>query len=463
MTTDLAPGDTATGDAAGPGGSVAVDIPVPGGDLGADAAALARCAALTDAELAALPARPERNAAQQEHAAGLLDGARRARSRFVHRHAAAVYDVLTAGGSTHLRVAELLDAAADRFPGLVPDRARMAADAGRPQAHKDGGEIDQGIFLRGVLSDPVAGRHLLDAMLMPTDRAGELLPAFRDTGSVELGTVLLERHGSVALLTIHNDTCLNAEDNRLVDDLETAVDLALLDDRVGAGILRGGAMTHPRYRGRRVFSAGINLVDLHAGRISYVDFLIRRELGLLHKLIRGVLVDPDPAAFPSRIREKPWVAAVDTFAIGGGAQLLLVFDHVVAGADAFFSLPAAQEGIVPGAANLRLGRAGGPRLARQIILSGRRVWAHEPDARFLCDEVVDPAAVGDAARAAAERLAAPAVRANRRMLNLAEEPVDALRAYLAEFALEQALRLYSPDVLDKVARFSGSKDGGGER
>jgi thioesterase DpgC len=269
-----------------------------------------------------------------------------------------------------------------------------------------------------------------------------------------LGTVLIERHGRIAHLTVHNDACLNAEDNRLVDDLETAVDLALLDDQVSAGVVRGGVMSHPRYRGRRVFSAGINLVDLHAGRISYADFLIRRELGLLHKLVRGILVDDDPAAFPCRTLEKPWVAAVDTFAIGGGAQLLLVFDHVVAGADAFFSLPAAQEGIVPGVSNMRLARAAGSRLARQIILSGRRVWAHEPDARFLCDEVADPAAVGDAARAAADRLAAPAVRANRRMLNLGEEPVDALRAYLAEFALEQALRLFSPDVLGKVARFS---------
>ncbi len=133
-------------------------------------------------------------------------------------------------------------------------------------------------------------------------------------------------------------------------------------------------------------------------------------------------------------------------------QLLLVFDHVIAAADAYFSLPAAQEGIVPGAANFRLSRITGPRLSRQVILSGRKIWAHEPAARLVCDEVVDPKQVDAAVEAAVVRLDNPAVAANRRMLNLADEPRDAFRAYLAEFAAEQALRLYGTDVLDKVGR-----------
>lgn len=62
--------------------------------------------------------------------------------------------------------------------------------------------------------------------------------------------------------------------------------------------------------------------------------------------------------------------------------------------------------------------------------------------------------VDAAVEAAAARLASPAVVANRHMVNLAEEPLDRFRAYAAEFAIEQALRLYSPDVLDKVGRFS---------
>jgi thioesterase DpgC len=379
------------------------------------------------------------------------DTLRALRSRFMDRHADEVYDQVTAGHTGYLSLAELVEAATARFPGLLPGAAQMAADRVLPLADKAGHEIDQAIFLRGVLRSPVAGGHLLDAMLRPTPRARGLLAEFAEAGSLDLGSVRIERRGGTAYLTMCREDCLNAEDERQVDDMETAVDLALLDPSVQVGVLRGGAMSHPRYRGRRVFSAGINLKRLHAGQISLVGFLLRRELGYLQKILRGALVD---RSWHGQLVEKPWVAAVDTFAIGGGAQLLLVVDHVVAAADAYLSLPAAQEGIVPGAANLRLGRAAGPRLARQMILGGRRIWVTQPEARQLVDAVVDPSKVDAAVERAAGLLRGPAVVANRRMLNLAEHPVDEFRRYLAEFAVQQALRLHSPDVLAKVRRFS---------
>lgn len=212
-------------------------------------------------------------------------------------------------------------------------------------------------------------------------------------------------------------------------------------------------MSHPRHRGKRVFSAGINLKNLSSGDISLVDFLLRRELGYIHKLVRGLLVE-DPDRWHTPYVEKPWVAAVDGFAIGGGAQLLLVFDHVLAASDAYLSLPAAKEGIIPGVANFRFSRYAGPRLSRQVILEGRRIWASEPQARLLVDEVVDPRELDAAVERSLERLDGEAVLANRRMLNLAEEPADAFRAYMAEFALQQALRLYGEDVIHKVGRFA---------
>lgn len=55
-----------------------------------------------------------------------------------------------------------------------------------------------------------------------------------------------------------------------------------------------------------------------------------------------------------------------------------------------------------------------------------------------------------------DRLRSPAVAANRRMLNLAEEPSDEFRRYMAEFAVQQAMRLYGEDVIAKVGRFSPS-------
>ncbi|MFJ2770390.1 (3,5-dihydroxyphenyl)acetyl-CoA 1,2-dioxygenase DpgC [Streptomyces sp. NPDC087300] len=427
--------------------------------LSAASGAIGRAADLT----ASLPDPPERTPGQRAAAAAAKDAARALRTRFMDAYADAVYDRLTADRTLDPRIGELLDAAAAELPGLVPDPARLAAERSRPQAAKEGDEIDQGIFLRAVLRSPTAGPHLLDAMLRPTPRALRLLPGFTRTGRVEMDAVRLERRADgVARITLCGGDRLNAEDSGQVDDMETAVDLALLDPAVRVGLLRGGEMSHPRYRGRRVFSAGINLKSLSAGDIPLVGFLLRRELGYLHKLVRGVLTD-HPGHWHAPYVEKPWVAAVDGFAIGGGTQVLLVCDHVLAASDAYLSLPAAKEGIVPGVANFRFTRYAGPRRARQVILEGRRIRAAEPDARLLVDEVVEPEEMDAAVERSLARLDGDAVLANRRMLNLAEEPPDAFRAYMAEFALQQALRIYGQDVIAKVGRFGAAQPKGPAR
>nr|WP_221382637.1 (3,5-dihydroxyphenyl)acetyl-CoA 1,2-dioxygenase DpgC [Actinoplanes polyasparticus] len=422
-------------------------------DLGADRVRLTDVAAQTDRVLAALPSPGRRTPGQRAEAAAAHDAARRLRARFMAAYADHVYDELTAGRTRHLRVDELAEAAADEFPGLAPTSGQLARERSRDQSDQEGLEIDQGIFLRAVLRSERSGRHLMAAMLRPTARARRLLPEFRRTGVLVTEAVRLERRDGVARLTMCRQDNLNAEDEQQVDDMETAVDLALLDPAVRVGLVRGGEMSHPRYRGRRVFSAGIDLKAISAGRISLTGFLLRRELGYLHKLVRGVADDDPDRWLPPA--QKPWVAAVDSFAIGGGCQLLLVFDHVLAASDAYLSLPAAREGIVPGAGNLRLGRIAGARLSRQVILGGRRIRATEPDARLLVDEVVAPEEMDEAVERSLAALSGDAVVANRRMLNVAEEPLDALREYLAEFALEQALRIHAGDVIDKVGRFAG--------
>jgi (3,5-dihydroxyphenyl)acetyl-CoA 1,2-dioxygenase len=427
------------------------------GDLPLARQVLAKIGDRTDDLIASLPAPGQRSLEQRAAAAASKDAARALRGQFLDAHTDAVYDELTDGRTVYLRLDELVGAAAARFPGLVPTPAQLAIERTRPQADKEGHEIDQGIFLSRVLGSTLVGPHLLDAMLRPTSRAIQMLPELIRTGVADLGSVRLERRNAVARLIMCRDDCLNAEDNRQVEDMETAVDLALLDPAVRIGLLRGGEMSHPRYRGKRVFSAGINLKALHAGGISLVDFLLRRELGYIHKLIRGILVEDD-LRWASKTIEKPWVAVVDSFAIGGGAQLLLVFDHVIAASDAYISLPAAKEGIVPGAANFRLTRCAGSRLSRQIILQGRRIWASEPAARLLVDNVVEPADLESAIVDSLERLQCPAVLANRRMLHLAEESPTEFRRYMAEFALQQALRLYGDDVIGKANRFRADQE-----
>lgn len=425
-------------------------------DLDSARRVVARSAVRAADLLASLPDPGLRSPEQRAAAGAAKDRARAVRAQFMDRHADAVYDELTGRRTRYLRLAELVDAAAVAFPGLVPSDKELAAERGRPQAGKEGHEIDQGIFVSRVLCSPLAGPHLLDAMRQPTLRALDALPEFTRTGTADLGSVRLERTGGVARLTLCRDDCLNAEDNRQVDDMETAVDLALLNPSVQVGLVRGGEMSHPRYRGKRVFSAGINLKALHSGDISLVDFLLRRELGYISKLHRGILAGP-AAPWHSPAIGKPWIAVVDSFAIGGGMQLLLVFDHVIAASDAYFRLPAAEEGIIPGVANFRLPRFVGTRLAREMILRGRTIWASESAARLLVDEVAEPHELHSVIEHSLELLQAPAVIANRRMLSLAGESPAKFRQYMAEFALQQALRLYSSDVISKVNQFQREK------
>jgi (3,5-dihydroxyphenyl)acetyl-CoA 1,2-dioxygenase len=413
-----------------------------------DANAMAQHLQAGETLLGRLPARSARSPDQMHLAASIHEASRNLRRLFLSLHAEWLYDVLTQERRRHLSLSELAFAAAEHCPGLVPTRLQIAEERTRLQVEKERREIDQGLLFQALFRVPQIGAHIVEAALRPTPRALDLIACFQSEGRLDLGSVLIERRGCAAHLTVNNASCLNAEDDRLVDDMETAVDLALLDPSVRVGVLRGGVMSHPRYAGRRVFSAGINLRALHGGQISYIDFLLRRELGCISKLMRGIR----PVGAAPETIEKPWIAAVDGFAIGGGAQLLLVFDHVIAAADSYVSLPAANEGIVPGFANLRLTRAVGSRMARQLILGGRKIWASEPDARLLVDRVVEPAEIEAAIEAQVAELSAPAVIPNRHMLHVAEEPIDLFLRYAAEFALMQAERLYSADMLNKVSR-----------
>src|SRR5580704_14384211 len=296
------------------------------GDLGRARQTLAETAKRAGDVIASLPEPAGRSAEERATVAEAHDAARAVRCQFLDVHAEAVDHELTSYRGRDLRLPELVESAAAAFPGLVPTVDQMTVERSRVQACKEGCEIDQAIFLRGVLRSPLSGPHLLSAMLRPTPRALRLLPEFSRTGVADLGSVRMERRDGAAELTMCRDDCLNAEDVQQVEDMETAVDLALLDPGVRVGLLRGGEMSHRRYLGKRVFSAGINLKALHGGAISLVDFLMRRELGYIHKLVRGILVEGNPRwQFPTVA--KPWVAAVDGFAIGGGMQLLLVFDQ----------------------------------------------------------------------------------------------------------------------------------------
>jgi thioesterase DpgC len=409
-------------------------IPSLSGKLVSDAEALRR-----------FVARPERTGE-------LLEPHRRLRESFLRLHAGEVYDAVTARQTTEVRLPELVRLATERFPGLLPTPDELRDERARPLGEKKGWELDVALFLRAVLRLPVQGDHLVEAMRRPTERARTLLPQFRSGGRIDLGTVLVERRSRAAYLTFQNAHSLHAEDERFAADLEVAVDLALLDDGVSVGVLRGGPIDRHGYAGRRVFCSGLDLRQLRAGRIGLVEFLVGRELGFMNKIARGVREGEPPAT-----REKPWVAVVEGFAIGGGLQMLLVCDRVVAERGAYVSLPASAEGIVPGLANLRLTRLVGARLARRLVLAGARVGAEDEAAQLVFDDVAEGSALDAAVEQAVRDLARPAVVANRRMLLLAEEPPALHREYVAEFAVEQTLRLLSPDLLANLTAWEESR------
>ncbi|MBC3840998.1 hypothetical protein GXW82_14085 [Streptacidiphilus sp. 4-A2] len=230
----------------------------------------------------------------------------RMRREFLSRHADALHARLTGDGATELRLDELSEAAARLMPGLVPSGLDLAAERGLGQSTKSGREVWQGILFWALLRAPQAGPRVVHAMTLPTRRAQLLLPELLATDRVDLGEALVERDGRVGRVTLRNPRFLNAEDDAVVEALETAVDLVLLDDRIGVGVLRGGAIDHPRYQGRRIFSAGINLTGLYEGQISFAGFMLRRELGYLNKLYRGWASPATRARRARRSRGSAW-------------------------------------------------------------------------------------------------------------------------------------------------------------
>ena len=402
--------------------------------------------------LARLPAKPKRNADEAAAAAEILSLARDTRTRFLRAHARGIYETLTAGRSRFVRVDELCARAAKEYAGLVPDAKALERDSASAQGEKDGLEVDQGIFLSQLLSDPVAGAHLCHAMLLPRAESQALLPEFVKTGKMEFDGARLERQGKASVLTMRNPQYLNAEDEGTLEGMETAVDLALLDPQTEICVLRGDTVTHTKHAGKRIFGAGINLTHLYHGKIRFLWYLLR-DLGLVNKIYRGLALPEVPPEEDSV--EKLWIAAVEGFAIGGHCQILLTIDQVVATGDAYMTLPARKEGIIPGAANLRLPRHVGDRIARQAILAERRIDCASPEGRLICDYIVAPDAMDfEVTRLVTHITGSGMVSAagNRRALRIAEEPLDAFRRYMAVYAREQAHCHFSPALIANLEK-----------
>ena len=205
-------------------------------------------------------------------------------------------------------------------------------------------------------------------------------PAPPPAGRQATGDGDAARH--VALLTLDRPAQLNALDDRLLGSLADALEALDADPDCRCIVITGA--------GERAFAAGADIKEL-AGQTP---------AGLAAS--RGF----EAWARIRRIRT-PIVAAVRGYALGGGCELAMACDMIVAGDDAQFGQPEIRIGVIPGAGGTqRLPRAIGKARAMELILTGRSIDAREAEALGLVTSVVPAEATVDAALALAGRIAA---------------------------------------------------------
>ena len=184
-----------------------------------------------------------------------------------------------------------------------------------------------------------------------------------------------EDRGNVRILTIDKEAQLNVLSRALVGELSEQALRAAADPGVRAVVLTG--------KGERAFCAGANLKE----RSGWTDDDIRRWLVELHAGLREIERCP-----------KPWIAAVNGLALGGGCELALACDLRVLAPSAQIGLTETKIGIIPGGGGtVRLARIVGLGRAREMILTARRVEAAEALQMGLANRI---SAAGEAVSAA---------------------------------------------------------------
>ncbi len=176
-------------------------------------------------------------------------------------------------------------------------------------------------------------------------------------------TILSEVIGKVGVITLNRPKALNALNAQLIDELNHALDQFEADSAIGCIVLTGS---------EKAFAAGADIkemVDLSYPQI-YLDDLFRES---------------DRVA----ARRKPIVAAVAGFALGGGCELALMCDFILAAENARFGQPEINLGVLPGMGGTqRLTRAVGKAKAMEMCLTGRLIDAHEAERAGLVARVV---------------------------------------------------------------------------
>lgn len=192
--------------------------------------------------------------------------------------------------------------------------------------------------------------------------------------------ILTETDGPVALVRLNRPQALNALSGALLDELATALDTFDNDDAIRAMIITGDD---------RAFAAGADIREM-AGA-GAIDMLVSMRFGQWERI---------------RKLRKPLIAAVSGFCLGGGNELAMACDLIVAAEGARFGQPEINIGVIPGAGGTqRLTHALGKARAMEIVLTGRPITAREALAAGLVSKVVPNEACLDEAKALAREIA----------------------------------------------------------
>jgi enoyl-CoA hydratase len=218
--------------------------------------------------------------------------------------------------------------------------------------------------------------------------------------SMQYEHVLVDRHGAVGVVTLNRPRVLNALSPALIAELSDALDGFDADPQVRVAVLTGGP---------RVFAAGADIGDM--SERGPVEQLQRDQTGRWARI----------AAFT-----KPLIAAVNGYALGGGCELALMCDLIVAGDSARFGQPEINLGIIPGAGGTqRWPRTAGKYVAMEVALGGAPITAQRAYQLGLVNKVVPAEVTVEVAMELAARLA--------------QQPPVAVR--LAKESINQALEL----------------------
>ena len=233
--------------------------------------------------------------------------------------------------------------------------------------------------------------------------------------------IRVEVHGKVGLVTLDRPQQLNALSDALVDELSSALDAFEADDGIGAVVLTGS---------EKAFAAGADITAM-AG-FSYMDAYLGDYITRNWERVKTC--------------RKPVIAAVAGFALGGGCELAMACDIIIAADTARFGQPEVKLGILPGAGGTqRLPRAVSKAKAMDMCLTARMMDAEEAERAGLVSRVVPADQLVDEAVRAAETIAGfslPVVMMIKESVNrayessLAEGLLFERRQFHAAFSLD---------------------------